>query len=465
MRYARLILLLALPTCGRAAGERADGEGAASLLDACIEMARADHPDLDADQVRTRIERLVARYADLCQGGDAAARTDAMRELLFDDRGFTSVESLDSIETLHVDSVLAARRGYCLSLSAIALIVAEAASVPFHGVAAPNHFFVRYDDGEDRENLEMTRRGAAFSESEARALLGEFDDDGGVYLRNLTREEVATIILHNRGYVAMIEKRRDAAERDLRAVIRRMPNLPEAHRNLGVLLGEQERWDEAIAACDEALRLFPGDVDAMLNRALCRHASGRFDAAIEDLKLVQAIAPGHPRARRLLDEFARPRDPESKREAPKVLEPGLLGRYYNDPRFRSLVLERVDREVDFDWQNGSPGGGVPRDRFSVQWSGYLKVDVEDLYTFFVVANDGARLELDGKVIAENWKDMGYENWYGTADAALSSGYHPIRIDYFDERGGARILLRVGREGAEKPIDLRSALFHVKDGAK
>ncbi|MFG0320066.1 MAG: PA14 domain-containing protein, partial [Planctomycetota bacterium JB042] len=381
----------------------------------------------------------------------------AFRTVLFEVGRFRAVDELDRAATLHLDSVLSDRRGYCLSLSAVALVVAERVGAPLFGVAVPNHFFVRYDDGELRRNLELTREGAPLDEADVAALIGELVDDDAIYGRNLGAAEVTAILLHNRGHVALVEERYGAAERDLRAAIAALPGLPEAHRNLGVLLAETGRLEAAEAAFEEALRLHPGDVDALVNRALLEDRRGDRAAAVGSLKLVRAIAPGHARAGELLAEWVGEGTVD-----PSALRPGLRATFFRGTRFDEAVATRVDRELDFDWQNGAPARGVPRDRFSARWEGYLRAPKDGLYTLFVVANDGGRVVIDDHVVAESWRDLGTDNWYGTADVELDEGFHPIRIEQYDRTGGARLLLRVGVEGVEKPLDQRRIFFHSPD---
>jgi len=42
---------------------------------------------------------------------------------------------------------------------------------------------------------------------------------------------------------------------------------------------------------------------------------------------------------------------------------------------------------------------------------------------------------------------------------LKAGWHPIRIEHFDGMGGARLMLRIGVEGVEHPLDPAGHLFH------
>ena len=423
------------------------------VLDSALEVARRDHPELEERKVRAEIDRLARRYRELV--GDAkepAARADAFRRLLFIEEKFESVADLESADHLHLDSVLRTKKGYCLSLSVVALAVAEAVGAPLYGVAMPNHFLVRYDDGKFRRNLELTRKGATVE------LVGV--PEGSVYGKNLRPADVRAYLLHNRGYVALLGKKRDVAQADFEAATKLQPGFGEAHRNLGVVWGERREWGRAKKAFIRAIAINPRDVTALVNLAICRWELGDRQAALQDLEMVLALDPDRARAKSLRRRWTAPvEQAEPLPDPPKELTPGLRGRYYVGTKFNRLGVERVDKTIDFDWQNSAPVKEVPRDRFSIRWDGYFKAPKSGTYTFFVVANDGVRLVLGGKTLVDDWRGRGTRNLFARKAVALKAGWHPIRIEHFDLMGGARLLLRVGVEGRAQTLDLSRHLFH------
>jgi len=83
-----------------------------------------------------------------------------INEYLFDELGFKAVKEASNPEDLFLHTVLDKRRGYCLSLSVLYLSIGERLGLPLYGVVVPGHFFVRYDDGRVRFNIETTKRQA-----------------------------------------------------------------------------------------------------------------------------------------------------------------------------------------------------------------------------------------------------------------------------------------------------------------
>jgi regulator of sirC expression with transglutaminase-like and TPR domain len=439
--------------------------GNAALVDWAIELAKADHPHIDAGAVRAEIRRLAERWTQLLPAEPSARdRAENFARVLFESEGFFSVSDLTSPEHLHIDSVLTERIGYCLSLSVVALAMAEELGEPLHGVAMPNHFLVRWDDGSYRRNLELTRRGAVVSDDELRRQLGDFWHEETIYGRNLSSAQVHAVLLHNRGFVASSAGRLPRALDDLTTATRWAPRLPEAHRNLGVVLGELQRWDEAIAALTTALTLYPGDVDALINLALCRHAAGDMSGAIREIQVATLLDPSRRRAHQLLQQWKAELSGGAARaldDPPPGIVAGLLGRYYAGRRFGRLTHTRVDHGLDFDWKRRRPAPGVPSDDFSVRWEGWLRAPRSGRYTLFVVSNDGVRIRFGDTLVLDHWQDSGYTSWTGTAEAKLGAGWHPLRIDYYDRSDNARFVCLISIEGDEYPLDLEQHLFHER----
>jgi beta-glucosidase len=67
-------------------------------------------------------------------------------------------------------------------------------------------------------------------------------------------------------------------------------------------------------------------------------------------------------------------------------------------------------------------------RFSVRLEGSLKVDADDIYTFHIESNDGFRLSLDNKTIAEDWTPGPIRT--RTVTLKLTKSDHSLQLDYY-----------------------------------
>ena len=65
---------------------------------------------------------------------------------------------------------------------------------------------------------------------------------------------------------------------------------------------------------------------------------------------------------------------------------GLLGAYYKDAEFGGATSSRVDATIDFNWSGRDPLPGSSRSNLSVRWSGQIKADHSEEYTFHLLAD-------------------------------------------------------------------------------
>lgn len=127
---------------------------------------------------------------------------------------------------------------------------------------------------------------------------------------------------------------------------------------------------------------------------------------------------------------------------------GLFGEYYRGKGFREKLLTRTDPLVDFAWGTGSPDPAVPADHFSVRWSGWVQAPSSGIYTFFVTADDGLRLWIDGELIIDFWIDQGATERSGTA-RLQADHKHDLRLEYYENGGAASCRLAWSGPGVAK----------------
>lgn len=137
------------------------------------------------------------------------------------------------------------------------------------------------------------------------------------------------------------------------------------------------------------------------------------------------------------------------------LSPGLIRRTYHD-RYcfgphRTLAND-TDINFRYDEVNRKPFA-VPA---SIEWDGYIRVPIEDIYRFSLASDDGSVLLLDDSVLIDNGGVHMIREETGTV--RLGEGYHRIRLRYFDAGGGAVLSLRWSSGGGPLSLDADS-LYH------
>jgi hypothetical protein len=97
------------------------------------------------------------------------------------------------------------------------------------------------------------------------------------------------------------------------------------------------------------------------------------------------------------------------------------------------------------------------DKFAFEFSGYLKIDKDGIYTFFIESDDGSKLFIDDEEIIDNDGDHG--NVEKNGRALLKKGLHKIRVVYFDSGGGNLLRVSIQPEGEPKKEIPASLLYH------
>ena len=88
--------------------------------------------------------------------------------------------------------------------------------------------------------------------------------------------------------------------------------------------------------------------------------------------------------------------------------------------------------------------------FGLEYSGYVRIPEDGVYSFFVASDDGSRLYVDNKPLIDNDGLHGMVERKGVA--ALSAGLHPLVVQYFQKGGGRDIKVSLETpKGAKQAI--------------
>jgi beta-glucosidase len=119
---------------------------------------------------------------------------------------------------------------------------------------------------------------------------------------------------------------------------------------------------------------------------------------------------------------------------------GLNAEYFANRTFAGApALTRTDPTVDFNWWDGAPAAGLPRDSFAVRWTGALEPPVAGRYALGVKAFGTARLFVDDSLLLE--ASDRHAVWTRWAHIDLEAGaQHELRLEYVDRRADAIVQL-------------------------
>ena len=252
-----------------------------------------------------------------------------INDYLFNELGYKTISHADDPNDLFLHSVMDRRQGYCLSLSVLYLALAERLGLKVYGVVVPGHFFVRYESGRIRFNIETTSGGARPPDEHyvtkfnvpqngrqtiymqnltKRQTLGCFFNNLGNVYHDIGDSETALLALEravainptlsesraNLGNIYLENGRTADAVRQYLAALDLNPNDPKTHNNLGNAYMELTRLSPAVSSYRQALALDPNFVDAYRNLALVYVKLKQYGHALTQLRQAATLAPRDP---------------------------------------------------------------------------------------------------------------------------------------------------------------------------
>jgi len=140
---------------------------------------------------------------------------------------------------------------------------------------------------------------------------------------------------------------------------------------------------------------------------------------------------------------------------------GLFGTYFEKDDLSGSVHNQIDATIDFDWGKSAPtiDPAIGSDNFSVRWSGYLRPQYSEVYTFYARTDDGVRLWVNGQQIIDAWDTTGLEN-SGTISLGGNVLYD-IKMEYKEATDNAYAELRYQSPSTTKQIIPSSRFFSTK----
>ncbi|MBE9601593.1 PA14 domain-containing protein [Pedobacter sp. MC2016-24] len=124
------------------------------------------------------------------------------------------------------------------------------------------------------------------------------------------------------------------------------------------------------------------------------------------------------------------------------------GAYKKVPDFSQMkpIKKGVLKSFDLDLVKGKR-----LNQFAMLIEGYVKIDQDDLYQFYLTSDDGCNLYIDDQLIVNN--DGSHSARTKDGFAALRKGMHKIRFEYFEDFDGEMIRLEYSPAGKIDKIDI------------
>lgn len=278
MRRRTFVCALGAAACSPHAAEPA-------LASAAFEVARrAGALSAAAEHFAwNELHQIVSLVRGEMQRAAPEAALGVLAEVLFAQLGFAREVDDKSLAFVLLPNVLRGRRGSCVGLGMLLLVIAEALGQRAQGILMPGHFYVRLWAGARSRNVELLRRGEAMPEAWYAKRFPVPGEGAREYARPLSNAEALGVVEYDVGTERRRQLRLDEARAAYERAIRGFPDFAEAHASLGATLHLLGRLDEAQASYERAKRLNPALEGVTWNRALLeeeQRAAPERDAAL-----------------------------------------------------------------------------------------------------------------------------------------------------------------------------------------
>jgi hypothetical protein len=115
------------------------------------------------------------------------------------------------------------------------------------------------------------------------------------------------------------------------------------------------------------------------------------------------------------------------------------GRYFNNGNFTGPpAMIRDDYEIKFNWDWSAPDSRINADNFSVIWERVVQLPARGEYRFFIRADDGYRVIVNGNVLGDLNRFVVGPN-QSEQSIRLGAGRHKIEVQYVEYSGVAGIV--------------------------
>jgi len=264
-------------------------------------LAKGYYPEVNIKKYLERID-VMARELKQQIGAekDAEKIIQAFNHYIYAIRGMkagssTAAEAnkLEAQEAF-LNKLLDSDRGNCLGLSTLFLSLAERLNLPLYPVKCPSHYFIRYDDGKFRRNIETTAAGKEASDEfyfkgyitdeYVGETLREYIEYHG-FLKNLTKKDLIEGILRTRAKCYNQKGETSLGSADWMKAIKISSNISNTYRHMADQLAyylDKKDYNEALIWINKAIASAPNFFENYTVRANIYTARNELEKALQD---------------------------------------------------------------------------------------------------------------------------------------------------------------------------------------
>ena len=208
-------------------------------------------------------------------------------------------ENRENPASLFPQSIIITKKGSCVGISLLYLLIAERLNLPLYGVLVPGHFFIRYDDGQTTINIESLKRGASRDNNWYHEKFF-YPDSTDLYLHNLSINQTMAVVQYNLGNIYRNKPDYASAKKAYYSCVTTLPLFSEAWGNLAITYDAISQPDSALRCFEKALELPNKNAPLYYNTAVLYLKQGNKTKAQQLLAKALELKPDFTAARSLL---------------------------------------------------------------------------------------------------------------------------------------------------------------------
>lgn len=279
-----------------------------NLLETLLLVSKHWKPSMDLSLLKEEMEKLtLAARKKLKEQDKPEDIIRVLRTVIHDEMGYGYTDQVDergvpiNPDELFLHGLLNTRKGYCMNLSLIYLILGQKLGLPLSGVPLPNHFFVRYEKEDIRINIETTERGVSYQDSFYQRRFGASEKITNAYfMKNLDARQTLGAYFSNVGMVYYQNQKPERAIFYLSLSTSINPQSIDAQNNLANIYSEQNKPQLAIKHYNLALKADPENTSTLFNLGLIFMETGNSTQAINAFLQVAQMDSGFSPAHKML---------------------------------------------------------------------------------------------------------------------------------------------------------------------
>jgi beta-galactosidase len=115
---------------------------------------------------------------------------------------------------------------------------------------------------------------------------------------------------------------------------------------------------------------------------------------------------------------------------------GVTATYFDNSDLTGPSVTKHEWWINFGWRTGVPQAGIGSNTFSARWTGKVRPQFTETYTFFTRTNDGVRLFVNGQQLINAWVTQSGTVERSATIALVANQDYDLVMEHFDSSGEA-----------------------------